>query len=154
MLGLRAPVSFTDAGDLLTLARLTAEPDRPERAWLSVPGYRAASNAAQLLYDAHRALANAEAGASTYFTADALRHDVTGLAQRFANAHPGLGRLSAGCRADKRTVAAFTREGVAEETALEHLGLAAAWKHATQALAAAESGHAALLGPHYTGRST
>src|SRR5262249_51544472 len=110
--------------------------------------------AAQLLYDAHRALANAEAGASTYFTADALRHDVTGLAQRFANDHHGLGRLSAGCRADKRTVAAFTREGVAEETALEHLGLAAAWKHATQALAAAESGHAALLGPHYTGRST
>jgi Protein of unknown function (DUF4011)/AAA domain len=154
MLGLHAPVTFTDANDLLTLAGLAAKPDRPERAWLSVPGYQAASNAAQVLYDAHRALAKAEADASTYFTSDALRHDVGGLAQRFANDHHGLGKLSGGYRAGKKTIEAVTREGIAGETAQEHLGLAAAWKHAAEALAAAERNHAALLGPHYAGRAT
>lgn len=153
-LGLRDSVAFTDANGLLTLARLGAEPDRPERAWLSLPGYRAASNAARVLYDAHCALAEAEAGAGTYFTLDALRHDAAGLAQRFANDHHGRGRLSGAYRADKKTIEAFTREGIAGETAQEHLGLAAAWKHAAEALAAAEISHAALLGPHYAGRAT
>jgi hypothetical protein len=153
-LGVHSPVTFTNANDLLTLARLAAEPERPERAWLSVPGQRAASNAAQVLYDAHRALAAAEADARVYFTPDALRYDAGSLAQRFASEYRGLGRLSAACRADKRTVEAFTREGVAEETAQEHLGLAAAWKHAAEALAAAEARYAALLGPHYAGQAT
>ncbi len=153
-LGLQPPVTFSNANDLLTVARLTGELDRPERAWLSAPGQRAASNAAQALYDAHRALAEAEAAAGTYFTPDALRQDVAGLATRFANDYQGLGKLSGAYRADKRIVAAFTREGTAEETAQGHLGLAAAWKHAAEALAAAESRYAALLGPHYAGRAT
>jgi len=153
-LGLQPPVTFSNANDLLTVARLTGELDRPERAWLSVPGQRAASNAAQALYDAHRALAEAEAAARAYFTPDALRQDVAGLATRFANDYQGLGKLSAAYRADKRAVAAFTREGTAEETAQGHLGLAAAWKHAAGALADDESRHAALLGPHYAGPAT
>jgi hypothetical protein len=154
ILGVHSPVTFINANDLLTLARLAAEPERPERAWLSVPSQRAASNAAQILYDAHRALATAEANARAYFTPDALRHDADGLAQRFASEYRGLGRLSAACRADKRTVEAFTREGVPEETAQAHLALAAAWKHAAEALAAAEARYAALLGPHYAGQAT
>jgi hypothetical protein len=153
-LGLRRPVTFSNASELLTIARLTGEADRPERAWLSVAGQRAASTAAQALYDAHRALAEAETAARSYFTPDALRQDVAGLAARFANDYQGLGKLSAAYRADKRIVAAFTREGTAEETAQGHLGLAAAWKNAAEALAAAESKHAALLGPHYAGRAT
>jgi hypothetical protein len=154
MLGLRTPVTFSDASDLLTLARLAGEADRPSRAWLSVPGHHAASNAAKLLYDAHRALATAEADASAYFTAEVLRHDVTALAQRFAHDYHGLGRLSGDFRADRRAVAAFARDGVSGETAQEHLALAAAWQDAAEALTAAEQRHAALLGPHYAGRST
>jgi hypothetical protein len=154
MLGLHAPVTFTDAADLLTLAGLAAQPDSPERPWLSAAGQRAASNAAQVLHDAHRALATAKADASTYFTPDALRHDVAALAQRFTTGHRGLGTLSGDYRAARKTVRAFTREGIAEETAQEHLGLAAAWRHAAEALAAAEARHAALLGPYYTGRAT
>ena len=38
MLGLRAPGTFREAGDLLTLARVAQEPCRPERAWLSASG--------------------------------------------------------------------------------------------------------------------
>ncbi|HEV2371310.1 MAG TPA: DUF4011 domain-containing protein [Streptosporangiaceae bacterium] len=153
-LGLHSPETFTDANDLLSLARLAAESDRPERAWLSVAGYRAASNAAQIIYDAHRTLAQAEAEASAYFTPDALRLNVGGLAQRFANDYRGLGKLSGEYRADRKTVAAFTRPGVGEERALQHLGLAAAWQYAAQALDVAEVSHAALLGPHYAGRAT
>jgi hypothetical protein len=153
-LGLHAPATFTDADDVLALASLAAEQDRPDRSWLSVPGQRSASSAAQVLYDAHRALATAEAGASTYFTPDALRHDLAGLAQRFATDQRGLSRLSGDYRAARKTVRAITREGIAEETAQEHLGLAAAWKRAAEALTAAEARHAPLLGPYYTGQST
>jgi uncharacterized protein DUF4011/AAA domain-containing protein len=153
-LGLRPPATFGNANDLLTLARLAGEPDRPERAWLSAPGHRAASAAAQALYEAHHALAQAEGAARGYFTTEALRQDVSGLVHRFANDHQGLGKFSAACRADKRLVAAFTREGVPEEAAQAQLGLAAAWKHAADALADAESRHAAMLGPHYAGRAT
>ena len=152
-LGLKPPVTFSDANDLLNLARLVGEPDRPERAWLSPPGYRAAGHGAQVIYDAHGALAEAEAAARPYFTADALGQDVGGLARRF-NDYRGLGRLSGAHRADRRAVEAFTREGVTEEAALEHLGLAAAWQHAAEALAAAEHRHAELLGPYYAGRAT
>lgn len=154
ILGLHPPATFSQANDLLSLARLAGETDRPERAWLSLPGHRAATAAARALYDAHRALAKAEADASSYFTRDALHHDVAGLAERFANDYHGLGKLSAEYRADKRTVALFTREGVPGEAAQEQLGLAAAWMHAAQALAAAEAGHAALLGPYYAGQAT
>jgi Protein of unknown function (DUF4011) len=154
LLGLRAPVTFADADDLLALAGLAAEPDRPERPWLSAAGQRAAGCAAQVLYDAHRALAAAEAAASRYFTPHVLRHDLAALVQRLAHDHRGLGKLAGDYRAAKKTVRTVSREGIAEETALEHLGLAAAWKHAAQALAAAESRHVALLGRYYTGRAT
>jgi hypothetical protein len=154
LLGLQAPVTFADANDLLALAGLAAEPDRPERSWLSAAGQRAATSAAQVLYDAHRALATAEAEASTYFTPDALRHDVAALGQRLAHGHRGLGKLSGDYRAARKTVRTVTSQGITEETAQEHLGLAASWKHAAEALAAAESGHATLLGRYYTGRAT
>jgi Protein of unknown function (DUF4011)/AAA domain len=154
MLGLHVPVTFSDANDLLTIADLAAKTDRPERAWLSVPGYKSATAAAQVLYDAHRALAQAEADASIYFTADALRYDVGGLAERFAIDPHGLGRLSGGYRAGRKIIEAITREGIAWDAAQEHIGLAAVWKHAAEVLAAAERHRAALLGLHYAGRAT
>src|SRR5439155_1748785 len=117
MLGLRAPVTFSDAADLLAIAELAGEPDRPERGWLSVPGYQATSEAGRALYDAHRALARAAADASAYFTPEVLQHDVHGLADRFSGEHLGLGKLSGEYRADKRAVAAFTRDDIARETA-------------------------------------
>ena len=153
-LGLRAPVTFTDADDLLAVAGLATEPDRPERSWLSAAGHRSARSAAQALYDACRALAAAEADASTYFTAEVLLQDMAGLVQRFATGHRSLSKLSGDYRAARKTVRALTREGVPEETAQEHLGLAAAWQHAAEALAAAVASHAPLLGPYYTGPGT
>jgi hypothetical protein len=154
MLGLRAPVAFSDAADLLAVAELAGESDRPERGWLSVPGYQAASEAGRTLYDAHRALARAAADASAYFTPEVLQHDVQGLARRFSDEHQGLGKLSAEYRADKRAVADFTRDDIARETAYQQLPLAAAWQGAAQALAAAEASFAPLLGRYYAGAAT
>jgi len=154
MLGLRAPVTFGDAADLLAIAGLAAQPDRPERGWLSVPGYQAASEAGRALYDAHRALGHAAAAAGAYFTPEALQHEVHGLARRFADEHQGLGKLSAEYRADKRAVAAFTRDDIPRETAYQQLPLAAAWQSAAQALAAAEASYATLLGAYYAGGAT
>src|SRR5262249_31719991 len=154
MLGLRAPVTFSDAADLLAVADLAREPDRPESGWLSVPGYQAASEAGRTLYDAHRALAQAAADAGAYFTPEVLQHDVYGLARRFEDEHQGLGKLSADYRTDKRAVAAFTREDVARETAYQQLPLAVAWQSAAQALAAAEASYAPLLGRYYAGAAT
>jgi hypothetical protein len=83
-----------------------------------------------------------------------LSKDAAGLASRFDNDHHGLGKLSGVYRADKDTVAAFTREGVAREDAQRNLQLAVAWKQAAEAQSAAETAHAATLGAYYTGRST
>jgi hypothetical protein len=154
MLGLQAPATFSEAADLLAIAQLAEEPDRPERGWLSVPGYQAAHEAGRALYDAHHALAKAEAAASTYYTPAVLHADVQALVQRFEGEHHRLGRLSADYRADRKTVAAFTREGVDRDTAQEQLGLAAAWRRTAQALAVAEASYAPLLGSYYTGRAT
>ena len=153
-LGLRAPVTFPDADDLLALASLAGQPDRPERSWLSAAGQRSASSAAQVLYDAHRTVAATEAGASIYFTPEALRHDMAGLGQRLATGHRGLSKLSGDYRAARKTIRAIIGEGVPEDTACEHLGLAAAWKRAADALTAAETSHASLLGLYYTGQTT
>ncbi len=154
MLGMPAPVTFSDAADLLTLAHLAEEADRPDRSWLSIPGQQAAYEAGRTLYEAHRALAAAAADAGAYYTPGALEHDVATLAQRLGQEHNRLSRLSGDYRTDRRTVALFTREGVPPEAALEHLALAAAWQHAARNLAAAEARHGALLGPYYAGRVT
>ena len=154
MLGLRAPVTFSDAADLLAIAELAGEPDRPERGWLSVPGYQAASEAGRALYDAHRALARAAADASACFTPEVLQHDAQELARRFSGEHQGLGKLSAEYRADKRAVGAFTRDDIARETAYQQLPLAAAWQSSAQALAAAEASFAPLLGRYYARAAT
>ena len=61
---------------------------------------------------------------------------------------------SAEYRADKRAVAAFTRDDIARETAYQQLPLAAAWQGAAQALAAAEASFAPLLGRYYGGAAT
>ena len=154
MLGVRAPRTFREAGDLLTLARVAQEPCRPERAWLSASGVEAADQAARVLHGAWQAVARAEADASAYYTPGALGEDVEALASRFDSEHHRLGKLSADYRADKKTVATFTRDGVAKDDAHQNLGLAVAWKQAAAALAAAEAAHAAILGIYYTGGST
>ena len=154
MLGLRAPRTFREADDLLTLFRVAQEPCRPERAWLSTSGVEAAGQAARVLYDAWQAVAQAEADASAYYTPTVLGEDVDGLAQRFSSEHHRLGKLSGDYRADKKTVATFTRDGIAKNDAQQHLGLAVTWKRAVAALAVAEAAHAAILGAYYSGRQT
>ncbi|HKA95014.1 MAG TPA: DUF3320 domain-containing protein [Streptosporangiaceae bacterium] len=153
-LSMRAPATFGEAADLLTIAQLAAEPDRPERGWLSIPGHHAAREAGHALYDALHVLAKAEADASAYYTSEALHQDVDGLAYRFETEHHRIGRLSSEYRADKKTVATFTKEGIDRDTALQHLALAVAWKRAAQALASAEASYAPLLGRYYAGRTT
>jgi hypothetical protein len=153
-LGLRAPATFGDAADLLAIAQMAREPDRPERGWLSIPGHQAAREAWRALYDAHHTLAKAEADASAYYTPEALHQDVYGLAHRFDNEHRRLGKLSPNYRADKKAIATFTRDGTDRDTALQELALAVAWKRAEHALASAEASHAPLLGRYYTGRTT
>ena len=154
MLGLRVPATFSEAADLLSIAHMAEEPDRPERGWLSVPGSQQAREAGRTLYDVQHALARAEADASTCYTPEVLYADVQGLADRFDGEHHRLGKLSVEYRSDKRTVASFTREGVARETAYQELGLAVAWQRAAHALASAEADCAPLLGRYYTGSTT
>jgi hypothetical protein len=154
MLGVSSPQTFQDARDLVTLACIAREPDRPERAWLSALGGEAADRAARVLYAVWQAVDRAEQDASAYFTPAALREDVEGLAARFDSEHHGLGKLSGDYRADKKAVASFTRDGVAKDDAHRHLRLVVAWKQAAAALSTAETAHAAALGAYYTGRST
>ena len=130
MLGLRAPGTFSEAGDLLIVARMAQEPCRPEREWLSPSGVTTASQAVHVLRDAWQAVSQAETQANAYFNPETLREDVEGLANRFGSEHHGLGKLSGDYRADKKTIASFTRNGVGRDDALGHLGLAVTWKRA------------------------
>ena len=154
MLGLSAPSTFSEAEDLIILAALTREPYRPERAWLSVSGLATAREAAARLQGAQQALARAEADASPYYTPSVLRHDVEGLARRFEGEHHRLGKLSGEYRADKKTIASFTRETAGKDGAQRFLGLAITWKRAAQELAAVGAASAPILGSYYRGAAT
>ena len=118
---------------------------------LSVLGYpsrgsRLPNTRHAVLHDAWQSVGRAEEDASAYFTTAALREDVEGLAGRFDSEHHGLGKLSGDYRADKKSLASFTRDGVNKDDAHRHLRLAVAWKQAADALASAETAHAVILG--------
>ena len=151
--GLRPPVTFGEASDVLSLVHLAELPLHPERQWLNPDGYTSAVGAADALRAPAEALAAAEAAALTYYTPRALNEDAAGLSVRLA-AHHGLGKLSGEYRADKKTVAAFAVPGVSREVAQRHLDLVVAWQNAARSYAAAEQAHARALGGHYVGRGT
>ena len=150
MLSFRAPVTFGEADDLLAVAGLTGEADRPERSWLPLlwprPGRRRAC------FRPPSGPSPRRKPASAFYTPAALEHDVAGLAGRFGSGHHHLGLLSGEYRADRKAVASFTRDGIGRDDAQRFLGLAAAWKQAADALAAAESEHAPVLAPVYDGQ--
>ncbi len=75
-MGIRVPETFHEAGDLLTIASVAAEEDRPNRAWLSVPGLAAARRAADVLRDAWHVAGRAETAASAFYTPAALAADI------------------------------------------------------------------------------
>jgi hypothetical protein len=154
MLGLQAPTTFAAIDDVLAIAAIAEGAERPLTTWLTPPGLVSAREAARLLNDAHQELSKAEVAASAYYMPAALEVDVVGLAYRFEHDHHRLGKLSGEYRADKRSVAAFTREGVGKDVAQAQLPLAVAWKQATARLQELEMSFADQLGPYYTGRST
>lgn len=153
MLGLRAPNTFGDAEDLLSVASLTDTRDRPERSWLTQEGLAAAQAAAATLRRAHDELLRAEAEASAFFTPVVLQVDLPALVARMTD-HHGLGKLSGEYRADKKVIASFTRDDASKDAAAQHLGLAVAWRQAADNQWRAEQWHAAALGAFYAGAST
>jgi very-short-patch-repair endonuclease len=153
VLGLRPPVTFAEAADLLSLARLAQTPSHPERQWLTPATQRSAFAAADALGAAAGALAAAETAALAYYTPQAFHEDAAGLAARLGGRH-GLSKLSGDYRAGKKAIAAFTAPGVAVDVAQRHLELIVAWQHAARACAATEQAHAPALGRHYAGRAT
>ncbi len=152
-LGLRPPVSFAAASDLLSVARLPELSVHPERMWLTPDGHRSATGAADALRAAADTLAAAEAAALTYYAPPALTEDAAALGTRLTG-HHGLGKLSGGYRADKKAVASFAAPGVSADEAQRHLGLITAAQDAARSYAAAEQAHARALGGYYAGRAT
>ena len=153
MLGIGAPQTFREAANLLAIARVAAEPVRPDRSWFSAAGLEMASRAIGVLRDSWHSVAGAESDASVLYTSAALHEDVEALAARLTQVGM-FGRLSGDYRADRKTVASFTRDGADREAAQRNLHLAVAWKRASDALGAAEAAHAGTLGPYYEGAAT
>lgn len=153
MLGLRTPVTFGEASDVVSLVRLAELPVSPERLWLTPDGYTAAVGAVDALRAAAVALAAAEAAALTYYMPQAFNEDAAGLSARLA-AHHGLGKLSGEYRAGKKTIATFTVPGVSGDVAQQHLGFIVDWQNAARSYTAAEQTHARALGRRYVGRGT
>ena len=153
MLGLRPPVTFAEAADIISLARLAEALPHPERRWLTPDGHTAAVTAADALRVAMDALGAAEAAALTYYTPQALNEDAAGLDARLSARH-GLSKLSAEYRVAKKAIAAFTAPGVSGDIAQRHLGRVVAWQEAARAYTAAEQAHARAIGRYYDGRAT
>lgn len=153
ILGLQPPVTFAEAGDILSAGLLAEARFYPERIWLTPHGHASAVVAADAMRAACGALAEAESAASAYYSPQVLHEDPEGLAARAAARH-GLGKLGGEARADNKTIASFTLVGVSKDAARQHLALAAGWKQAVAAFAAAEQIHARVLGAYYDGRST
>jgi very-short-patch-repair endonuclease len=152
-LAMPAPDSFGEAENLLALARVALEEDRPERAWLT-GGITVAGRARTELEATSSRLAEAESKGASYYQSSLLDHDVTALHQRFTGEHRGLRKLGAAYRLDKKEVATFARPDVRRQETLAKLDLAVSWKDAADEYEAAQSRHAPMLGAYYSGRST
>ncbi len=153
-LGLPPIETFQDADRVAAVALLGFGHRRPERSWFSPDALTTARSSATVLRRALEGLEAAESEARRYYTDAALAHPLPDLVHRFATAHRGLGKLRRQYRQDKTAVAGFTASGVAPASAAQWLELAAAWKEAADAFAAAESDHAAILGRYWDQRST
>lgn len=162
LLGLQTPVTFAAADDIISVALRAESPHMPERLWLSPAGHASAASAAEVLEAFSRLLTAAEEAAGAYYTAAVLEEKgLPALAERSA---PGgsvggfvgriVARLTGQYRADKRTIAAFTRSGVSAGAARENLTLAVAWQQATTAFMEASAKHGPALGERFAGRTT
>jgi very-short-patch-repair endonuclease len=154
MLGLHPPVTFAEAGDLLSVALLAEASPLPLREWLSSSGSERASRAIDALRQARDALDVAEAEATPFYTKAVLGEDVASLAERFTTRHHGIAKLSGEYRADKKLLASFSAGNVGHDTARQRLSLAVTWGNAASAYAAAELQYSSVLGQYYTGRAT
>jgi hypothetical protein len=163
LLGLQTPVTFAAADDIISVALRAEAPHMPERLWLSPAGHASAVSAAEVLETFSRLLLAAEGAASAYYTAAVLEEkELPALAERSA---PGgfvgggmvgsvIVKLTGQYRADKKTIAAFTRSGVSACAARENLTLAVAWQQATTAFMEASAKHGPALGERFAGRAT
>jgi hypothetical protein len=158
LLGLQAPVTFAAADDIISVALRAEAPHVPERPWLSPAGHASATAAAEVLETFTRLLATVEEAASAYYTAAVLEEkELAALAERAASGGivGGLvGKLTSQYRADRKTIAAFSKSGVSAGAARENLGLAVAWQRATTAFMEASAEHGPALGERFDGRAT
>ena len=154
LLRLPVPRTFDEADRLLFVASTAEAADRPEAAWLSPHGFRSARAAIDHLTATRATLDAAEASARRFYGDGALQSDATGLHERFRDQHTGIRKLGGAYRQDKATVAGFTRDGVAQADAHQHLALIVEWQHAAQALGAGAPAYARDLGRWFGGRAT
>jgi hypothetical protein len=158
LLGLQTPVTFAAADDIISVALRAESAHMPERPWLSPAGHAAAVSAAEVLEAFSRLLTAAEEAAGAYYTAAVLEEkELPALAERSASGGivgGVVGKLTGQYRADKKTIAAFTRSEVPAGAARENLFLAVAWQQATTAFMEASAKHGPALGERFAGRAT
>jgi hypothetical protein len=158
LLGLQTPVTFAAADDIVSVALRAESAHMPERPWLSPAGHAAAVSAAEVLEAFSRLLTAAEEAAGAYYTAAVLEEkELPALAERSASGGivgGVVGKLTGQYRADKKTIAAFTRSEVPAGAARDNLFLAVAWQQATTAFMEASAKHGPALGERFAGRAT
>jgi very-short-patch-repair endonuclease len=142
-------ITLKRAAELTELALLTAEPIRPEAAWISPSVIAEVEQAARKLQPLCTVLNERRAQLSEVFNDDVLTLNLEGLCQRFQSIHRGLGKLRGAYRLDKQAVAQVSRVGKATKDVLGCLPLALEWQRITVELKAAEDRQADLLGTYY-----
>ncbi|SHK25733.1 Part of AAA domain-containing protein [Pseudonocardia thermophila] len=154
VLQLPVPSSFPEIDQLLSVAAIANEQDRPEAGWLSPRGRAVARQAVSDLVNRRAALDAAEEAARRFYEDSALEADAAGLEERFRTQHTGLRRMGGAYRRDKAAVAAFTKDGVSPADAHKNLGLVVEWQRALAAWNDVVPLYRRDLGSYFAGRDT
>ncbi|MFB9739994.1 DUF3320 domain-containing protein [Pseudonocardia sulfidoxydans] len=154
LLRLPTPRTLAECDDLLFVASVAEDVDRPEAAWFRNAARDTARRALDDLQARGAALDHAEAAAVRLFDESALDADAAGLMERFRTVHTGIRKFGGACRRDKATVVSFTREGVGAADARAQLGLIVDWQKAVGEFADAAGGYSRELGSYFRGRKT
>ncbi|SIS10713.1 Part of AAA domain-containing protein [Microbispora rosea] len=153
--GVPAPDGVDEAANLCELAAFSAADPKPQAEWLDSRSRHAARNAARELKTALNELDQARARARDLFSEKILSSpDLLGIAQRFAENHHGLSKLSSAYRRDKKLLLALAVTDKWNKTIAERLPEAVAWRQKDERFQALERQYSGHLGAFWAGEKT
>lgn len=137
---------------IFSLGALASSPNRPDPQWFDATVFTNASAAARLLSPLVAEYQILTRQLAEEFTEDLPRLDVESLYESEQDLTPGLSRVTAAGRRNRKNLKACTRSGKISKPVLALLSGARSLQRLRQELDALEAEHAPILGTYYPGR--